>query len=399
MEAKKNKIRKQNKRDSEDKKSDINKLPSVVHGGKLKQSYYPEYKLKENIPQIQITRREWCDLQMMGIGVLSPLEGFMNKKEYFECIKNMRLHNGVIWSIPITLSVKEEDYQRIKKSDEIYLSYNGKIYGLVEVEEIYKADKEKESMFVYRTQSEEHPSVAYLKSIGDRYIGGKVKLFELDDLGFPELFFTPEKTRAEFIKRGWKKVVGFQTRNAPHRGHEYIQKCALEICDGLFLNPLVGETKKDDVPADVIIKSYKILVSKYYKQNRVFLGVLLSAMRYGGPREAVHHAIMRKNYGCTHFIIGRDHAGYKNFYGPYDAHKIFENLDLGIEILFFENSFWCRACGGMTSEKVCPHDESQRVSISGTQARQMFSEGKIPSEEFMRPDISQILIEYYKQLT
>lgn len=378
------------------KNIDVNKFPSKAHGGKIKIRYFKDQNINEKISQINITRREWCDLQMLGIGVLSPLEGFMDRKNYIECVKHMRLANGIVWSIPITLSVKDEDYQRIKKLDRVNLSYNGKIYGLIEIEDIFKADKEKEASMVYRTTSDEHPSVAYLKSIGDRYIGGKIKLFELDDLSFPDLFFIPIQTRQEFIKRGWKKVVGFQTRNAPHRGHEYIQKSALEICDGIFLNPLVGETKKDDVPAEVIVKAYKILTSKYYRQDKVFLGVLLSAMRYGGPREAVHHAIMRKNYGCTHFIIGRDHAGYKNFYGPYDAHKIFENIDVGIEILFFENSFWCKSCSSMTSEKVCPHSNEERINISGTQARQMLSESKIPPEEFMRKEISQILIEYYQ---
>ncbi len=380
------------------RQDDINKFPSKAHGGKIKTRYFKGHKINEKIPQISITRREWCDLQMLGIGVLSPLEGFMDKRNYTECVNKMRLENGIIWSIPITLSVREEDYQRVKRADQVYLSYNGKIYGLIQIEDIFKPDKEKEASMVYRTTSEEHPSVAYLKSIGDRYIGGKIKLFELDDLGFPDLFFTPEQTRLEFIKRGWKKIVGFQTRNAPHRGHEYIQKCALEVCDGIFLNPLVGETKKDDVPAEFIIKSYRVLISKYYRQDNVFLAVLPSAMRYGGPREAVHHAIMRKNYGCTHFIIGRDHAGYKNFYGPYDAHKIFENIDLGIEILFFENSFWCKLCMGMTSEKVCPHGSEERITISGTQARQMLSENKTPPEEFMRKEISQILIEYYQSI-
>ncbi len=349
---------------------------------------------------LNITRREWCDLQLIGIGALSPLEGFMGKRDYESIVKDMHLANGVLWSIPITLSVDEENYKRIKGRDEVYLQYNGKIWGKVKIEEIYKPDKEIEAKMVYGTVSDEHPSVAYLRSIGDRYIGGEVEVYEIDDFGFPDEFFTPSETREEFSKRGWHKVVGFQTRNAPHRGHEFIQKCALEICDGLFINPLVGETKKDDVPADVIIKAYRVLVDKYYRKENVFLGVLPSSMRYGGPREAVHHAIIRKNYGCTHFIVGRDHAGYKNFYGPYDAHRIFEQIDqneLGITPIFFGNAFWCSVCEGMTSEKTCPHPEEYHISISGTSARAMLSKGKKPPPEFMREEIAEILIQYYRK--
>jgi sulfate adenylyltransferase len=270
------------------------------------------------------------------------------------------------------------------------------------VEEIYKPNKEKEALKVYGTTSEEHPSVSYLKKSGSRYIGGKVNVFEIDNFGFPNEFFTPLEVRKEFLKRGWRKVVGFQTRNAPHRGHEFIQKCALELVDGLFINPLVGETKSDDVPSDKVVETYRVLIEKYYNKSRVFLGILPSAMRYGGPREAVHHAIIRKNYGCTHFIIGRDHAGYKNFYGPYDAHKIFEKIDpkaLGITPLFFDNAFWCNICGEMTTEKACPHLAESRISISGTQARAMLSRGEKPPSEFMRPEVAEILISFYSQKT
>ncbi len=387
-------------------KKNAKKVVGIIrpHGGSLKLRFYPKGKEKiklEKYPVLEVTRREWCDLQLLGVGVLSPLEGFMNRKDYLSCVKNLHLDNGILWSIPITVSVKDEEYEKVKRADIVYIKYQGKIWGEIQVEEIYRVDKEKEALFVYKTLSDEHPSVQYLRKIGPRYIGGKVLLYEVDNFGFPELFFTPEQTRKIFESRGWKKVVGFQTRNAPHRGHEYIQKCALEICDGLFINPLVGETKSDDVPSDIIVKSYKVLIYNYYQKEHVFLGVLPSAMRYGGPREAVHHAIMRKNFGCTHFIIGRDHAGFKNFYGPYDAQKIFDEIDpKEIEIipLFFGNSFWCKKCGGMTSEKACPHQLEDHISISGTQARAMLSEGNIPPEEFMRKEISEILIEYYRTL-
>ncbi|MFZ8803185.1 MAG: sulfate adenylyltransferase, partial [Candidatus Calescibacterium sp.] len=281
--------------------------PIEPHGGELVIRYSPK-KPEKNYPIINISRREWCDLQLIGIGALSPLSGFMTKKDYQSCVDSMRLSDGTLWSIPITLSVDDESYAKVKKSDVIYLQYEGKIWGEILVEEIYKPNKEKEALKVYGTTSEEHPSVSYLKKSGSRYIGGKVNVFEIDNFGFPNEFFTPLEVRKEFLKRGWRKVVGFQTRNAPHRGHEFIQKCALELVDGLFINPLVGETKSDDVPSDKVVEAYRVLIEKYYNKSRVFLGILPSAMRYGGPREAVHHAIMRKNYGCTHFIIGRDHA-------------------------------------------------------------------------------------------
>jgi sulfate adenylyltransferase len=375
--------------------------PIEPHGGKLVIRHFPK-KTEKNYPIINISRREWCDLQLIGIGALSPLSGFMTKKDYHNCVDNMRLSGGTLWSIPITLSVDDESYAKVKKSDVIYLQYEGKIWGEILVEEIYKPNKEKEALKVYGTTSEEHPSVSYLKKSGSRYIGGKVNVFEIDNFGFPNEFFTPLEVRKEFLKRGWRKVVGFQTRNAPHRGHEFIQKCALELVDGLFINPLVGETKSDDVPSDKVVETYRVLIEKYYNKSRVFLGILPSAMRYGGPREAVHHAIIRKNYGCTHFIIGRDHAGYKNFYGPYDAHKIFEKIDqkaLGITPLFFDNAFWCNICGEMTTEKACPHPAESRISISGTQARAMLSRGEKPPSEFMRPEVAEILISFYSQKT
>lgn len=371
------------------------------HGGKLITRYYPDLKIKDGYPVVKITRREWCDLQLIATGALSPLKGFMKKKDYNSCVKDMHLTDGTLWSIPITLSVNDDTYKILKKKDIAYLEYEGKIWGMIEIEEMYRPDKEKEAVYVYKTDSPEHPSVAYLKSTGDIYVGGEVKVCEISDFGFPGEFFAPSQTREEFKKRGWRKIAGFQTRNAPHRGHEYIQKTTLELVDGLFINPLVGETKKDDVPSELIIQSYRAIIGRYYRIERVFLGILPSAMRYGGPREAVHHAIIRKNYGCTHFIVGRDHAGFKNFYGPYDAHKLLESIpekELGIVPLFFGNSFWCKECGGMVSEKICPHPEEFHISISGTKAREMLSRGEEPPYEFMRPEVSKILINFYKSL-
>lgn len=341
------------------------------------------------LPIIRITRREWCDIQLMAQGALSPLIGFMGKEDFETCIKDMHLSDGTLWSIPITLSASEPP-----KKDEVALEYEGKIWSKVIVSDVFRPDKEKEAEMVYGTTDLAHPSIAYLKSIGNWYVGGEVFVLELSDFG-PK-FKTCEETREEFKKQGWSRVVGFQTRNPPHRGHEYIQKCALEICDGLFINPLVGETKKGDIPPAVIMQTYSVLVDKYYPNDRVLLVPLPASMRYGGPKEAIHHAIMRKNYGCTHFIVGRDHAGVGNFYGPFDAQKIFDRIkpeELEIIPLFFDTADWCDICKNIGSDKTCPHE---RLSISGTQIRKMLSESKVPPPEFMRPEVAQILIKYYE---
>ena len=376
------------------------------HGKKLVNRVLDEESKKEYneklkyLKKIFLNEREISDLYMISIGAFSPIEGFLNKEDYENVVKDMRLKNGIVWPIPITLSISQDEKEEIAKEKEIALfdSKNNCI-GIMEVEEIYEYDKKKEALNVYKTDDEKHPGVSYLYSQEKYLIGGKVwMLNEPIWEEFKDFWYTPFQTRNIFIKKGWKKIVGFQTRNPIHRAHEFIIKTALEIVDGVFINPLVGQTKKDDVPAHVRMECYQILIDKYFPKDRVFMGVYGGYMRYAGPREAVLHAIVRKNFGCTHFIIGRDHAGVGNYYGPFDAQNIFnefEKKEIEIEPLFFENAFYCRKCGEMRTIKTCPHNDEYHLSFSGSKMREMFRAGEIPPAEFIRPEIVNILMKWY----
>jgi len=313
----------------------------------------------------------------------------------------MRLSDGRPWPIPITLSATRREADEYKVGEEVNLvGSDGTIYALLQLEEKYLYDKELEAELVYRTKEDKHPGVKALYQQGEVLLGGKVKVLKRpygDEL--IEYRLDPIESKRVFKEKGWKKIVGFQTRNPIHRAHEYIIKCALEISDGLFLHPLVGETKPGDVSARTRMKCYEILVEKYFPKERVVLAVNPAAMRYAGPREAVFHALIRKNYGCTHFIVGRDHAGVGKYYGTYDAQKIFDQFapgEIGIEILKFENSFYCRHCGGYATKKTCPHPDDQHLDLSGTQVRELLAVGELPPEEFTRPEVAKILIEEYQ---
>ncbi len=372
------------------------------HGGELRVNQATEAELVElreralSLPQITVGSRQLADLEMLANGAYSPLSGFMTRKDYLSVVSEMHLSNGLPWTIPITLAVTSEQAAGLQEGSKVALvDAQGVLQAVLTIEEKYSYDKRYEARQVYRTEEEAHPGVKVVYQQEDVLLGGPVRVVQLPQQTFAQYRYTPAQSRTLFRERGWKRIVAFQTRNPVHRAHEYIQKCALETVDGLYLHPLVGDTKGDDIPADVRMRCYEVLLENYYPANRVILGVLPAAMRYAGPREAIFHALMRKNYGCSHFIVGRDHAGVGNYYGTYDAHYIFANFDpakLGITPMFFDHTFFCRVCDAMASSKTCPHDRGQHVVLSGTKVRQMLRDGEIPPREFTRPEVAKILI-------
>ncbi len=365
-------------------------------------------EMAQRLKPIVLSPMNVSDLELIAIGAYSPLTGFMGQADYRSVVYDMHLTNGLPWTIPITLAVDSDTAEAIAVGQSVALAEpdpHGDLHlmAVMEVSEKYTYDKTVEAEKVYRTTEEAHPGVARLYAQGDVLLAGDIWVFDLPlaaKTEFPELRHTPAQTRRMFAQSGWQTIVGFQTRNPVHRAHEYIQKVALEIVDGLFLHPLVGETKADDIPADVRIASYQAILRDYYPPDRVLLGVFPAAMRYAGPREAVFHAIARKNYGCTHFIVGRDHAGVGKYYGTYDAQLIFNEFDkelIGITPLMFEHAFYCRKCEAIVTAKTCPHDRSEWVSLSGTQVREMLARGEMLPREFTRPEVSRVLIEGMKR--
>jgi len=359
----------------------------------------------KGLTRIDLSAKQSCDLEMIGIGAFSPLTGFMGSADFKSVCTDMKLASGDIWPIPILLCVDKTDAPSV--GDRVALfAPNGTLQAVMDIEEVYAHDTKLEIPNVFRTEDDAHPGVAQVMAEGDTCLAGPVHVVQVCvDPDGPEAFLdhrkAPADTRAEFEKRGWKTVAAFQTRNPIHRAHEYLCKCATEICDGLLIHPLVGETKPGDIPADVRMECYQTIIEHYFVDERTCLSVMPAAMRYAGPREAVLHALIRKNYGVTHFIVGRDHAGVGDYYGPFDAHHIFDEIPDGAlqtQALKLDWTFWCYKCGGMASMRTCPHDAEDRLLLSGSKLRKMLSEDDDVPAEFSRPEVLKILRKYYASI-
>ncbi|HEV8525679.1 MAG TPA: sulfate adenylyltransferase [Terriglobales bacterium] len=354
-----------------------------------------------SLPKIGLNQRQRSDVELIGIGAFSPLEGFMGQADYRNVLQHERLASGLPWTIPVTLALTQEQAKQVRHASEVALTdAEGETVAVLHVNEVFRYDREQEAKAVLLTTSDAHPGVRYLESVGEYCVAGPISVLRRLDHGvFSDYLLDPVETRYLFEHRQWSRIVAFQTRNPVHRAHEYILKCALETVDGLLLHPLVGATREEDIPAEVRLRCYLALIGRALPAQRCVMSVYPAAMRYAGPREAIFHGIARKNYGCTHFVVGRDHAGVGNFYGPYDAQKKFTQFDpaaLGITPICFDATFHCKKCGGVASEKTCPHSMDDRLILSGTKVRELLSSGQDLPVEFTRPEIADLLREAYQ---
>ncbi|MDZ4859351.1 MAG: sulfate adenylyltransferase [Candidatus Hydrogenedentes bacterium] len=374
------------------------------HGGKLVDRFLTGDELdiarekSKSMPRIKVDTYAAFDIDCIAKGIFSPLTGFMNETEVRRVIDSMELRPGIPWTIPIVLGVSNDQAEKLAVGSQVAIEDDlGDTVAILHLSEKFHVDHGEIAEKTYRTIDESHPGVKYTLTLGEVFLAGDLDVLKPRVIEHQEYNLTPKETRAEFEKHGWKRIVAFQTRNPIHRAHEYLTKCALEVCDGLLIHPLMGTTKSDDIPGDVRMECYKTIVDLYYPKKHTMLSIMPVNMRYAGPKEAVMHAIIRKNYGCTHFIVGRDHAGVGKFYGTYDAHYIFNEIDaeaLGIMPLFFDHTFHCKACGNMGSIKTCPHDAEHHTILSGTKVREMLKAGEIPPIEFSRPEVAKVLIKW-----
>lgn len=378
-------------------------LPPAAHGGPLVHAV-AEPSAREawlerapGLPSLEIGACTRADLECIAIGAYSPLRGFMGRSDYESVLKEMHLESGAPWTLPITLSATQDQVDSLGRSNEVVLTSDGEPLAILHVEEIFTYDRQAEARHVYRTEDPAHPGVASLATQGNHLIGGPISLIGLPSRrGFPNRRITPLQMRHEFASRGWRKVAGFQTRRPMHRSHEYLTKCVLETVDGLLLHALASGTKVDNVSTKTRVAAYQALIDDFYPSSRVILAVFPATMRYAGPREAVFHALCRKNYGCTHFIVGRDHAGISSYYGSFEAHTIFDEFtpdELGIVPVLVDHAFWCRLCGQMATAKTCPHSPEERVALSGTEVRRRLTAGESVPQEFTRPQVAEVLRE------
>lgn len=377
-------------------------MPIAPHGGTLINRFLSDADREKamaraaSLTRLRVDAYAAFDIDCIAKGIFSPLTGFMNHEETRRVLDCMELRPGVPWTIPILLPINAQEADTVAAGQEIALEDDrGDLCALMQVSEKFTWNKNELVEKVYRTTDMAHPGVAYTMNSGDVFLAGPLQVLADRRIEHQEYNLTPSQTRAAFVERGWKRVVAFQTRNPIHRAHEYLTKCALEMCDGLLIHPLMGTTKSDDIPGDVRMQCYHVLLGKYYPRDHVMLSIMPVNMRYAGPREAIMHAIIRKNYGCTHLIVGRDHAGVGNYYGSYDAHYIFDEIDpqaLGITPLFFEHAFYSKLTGEMASKKTCPGTDADHVFLSGTKVREMLAAGQQPPAEFTRPEVAQVLI-------
>ena len=371
------------------------------HGGKLIDRLVPEAgrpRIRDEASElidIPVSLEARKDYECIAYGIFSPLAGPLNGNDYRSVLERGRLQNDLPWTFPIVLDVSEDLASGIDEGDDVALSHSGAPFAILHVEDKYVLDRKMYAESVYTTLDIEHPGVARTQGMGTSLLGGRIDLFEETPGKVPRYRLKPKETRFLFKEMGWRTVAGFQTRNAPHIGHEYVQKTALAFVDGLFINPLIGRKKPGDFTDEVIVESYEALIRNYYMRNSATLVTLEMEMRYAGPREAIFHAIIRKNFGCTHFVVGRDHAGVGNYYGPFEAQEKFDEYpDLGIAPIFFRSFFYCKKCGGIENDKVCPHGPEDHINFSGTKMRQLLMRGERPSKEMMRPEVVDVILEH-----